>query len=810
MRLHFPKCLPLAFWFIRLCLVFTPVVSLVVKAQVEQPSDAITGLYQQLQSQAADASVGLENVVLQRDRVKITFTAGILYLPHPAAGKIRSAVFIGHGTFQAAPPPVLFEEDNVRRLLKADDVSTDFKTAVFRFTDDTSDELLKGRVPSDNVVPEQASHLAHELGPRLLKETGMNVAARQLASILNQETPGIFLAQFDGGKRGRFTYLLDPQTRIPVTNFGINAGEKGLIFAYDEGLYSNDVWMAFFSEEEYAKGVATYADAYYLVDTEKYTLKLDVLEPKKWLGLTATLDLVSRVGALKVIPLAVGEGLSAYEDERRKRQLHVLGARLADGAPLTFFQEPWEGGFSLILPKPVPAGQHLSVTVDLRGEFMMESSTVSGTYFPRSSETWYPRHGYLTLSKFDIIVLHRKKERAVSIGELVREGPDSENKEVMLTQFRMEQPVPLATFAVAPYEIHRDKAKQESGTELPIEFYSMPGDRVAIKEDFILAEMNNCIRYFSKFFGEYPYSVFRAAYHPFAYGQGFPTTLMIPATDRADYRTYSFLAHETSHQWWGDQLLWRTYQDQWLSEGFAEYSGMLYVQFRDTKSQKDLIRHARESLKMPPGTLTGIGHGRLVDVGPLIMGHRVETRETGGAYSALTYEKGGLVLRMLHFLFTDPETGNGDAFVDLMRDFVARNRGYTVTTKDFFTVVNERVKSTPLARKYGYTDLSWFYRQWVLQSHLPSYELSYHVEDGPSGGALLKGELLQTGLPENEKWFMPLPLVIHFPGGKMARGTIAVLGDRNPINLRLPQRPDKVELDPEMWVLSDKTSTVKR
>jgi aminopeptidase N len=151
---------------------------------------------------------------------------------------------------------------------------------------------------------------------------------------------------------------------------------------------------------------------------------------------------------------------------------------------------------------------------------------------------------------------------------------------------------------------------------------------------------------------------------------------MIPAADRASYRTYSFIAHETSHQWWSDMVLWRSYRDQWLSEGFAEYSGMLYVQLRDkTSSEKELIQRARDELKMPPGTLTGIGRGGLVDVGPLVMGHRVESRETRGAYTALTYEKGALVLRMLHFLFTDPQTGDGKAFFDLMSDFVRRLQG---------------------------------------------------------------------------------------------------------------------------------------
>jgi aminopeptidase N len=194
------------------------------------------------------------------------------------------------------------------------------------------------------------------------------------------------------------------------------------------------------------------------------------------------------------------------------------------------------------------------------------------------------------------------------------------------------------------------------------------------------------------------------------------------------------------------------------------------------------------------------------------MGHRLENRETSGAYTALIYKKGALVLRMMHFLFTDPQTGEGKPFFDMMSDFVRRYKNGTASSEQFFAVANEHVRDTPLAKKYGYANLNWFFRQWVTQTYLPSYELTYHLEDDPAGGGavLLKGEVTQTGIPENEKWFMPLPLLIHLPGGKTARGTVAVMGSRTPVSIRMQGRPEKVELDPDLWVLSEKTSTAKQ
>jgi hypothetical protein len=164
----------------------------------------------------------------------------------------------------------------------------------------------------------------------------------------------------------------------------------------------------------------------------------------------------------------------------------------------------------------------------------------------------------------------------------------------------------------------------------------------------------------------------------------------------------------------------------------------------------------------------------------------------------------------MHFLFTNPQTGDGQPFFDLMSDFVKRYKDGTASTEQFFDVANEHVKNTALAQKFGYKDLGWFYRQWVTQAYSPSYELAYHIENDSTQGLLLKGELTQSELPEDQNWFMPLPLILHFHGGQSARVTIAAHGARTPISIKLPEQPEKVELDPELWVLSNKTTTVKR
>ncbi len=745
-----------------------------------------------------------QSLVIKRDRVEMTFN-GTFYVTSPVEGRVTGAVFLGEGNLTAEIPPGEFERDNVRRLLGNDGLQSDFKTAVFRFTDDTFGEISKGR-SLETGSSDRAQKLALEIGSRILKETGANLSARLALSILNEEKPGIFFGSFDGGKKGRFSFLRDHQNRIPVANFGLNAGEKGLIFKYKSDDYENEVWTAFYGLEDYQQGRVVYSDVNDLIDVAHYDMDLDLRDHKKLVRLRAAVRAQPRFAKLRAISFQIGEALGEVDNLRLKKQLRLKQVRHGQ-TELAAVQEDWEGGLTVFLSQPTQIGKPLELELSLEGDFLYDAQTVADSHYPRSTTSWFPRHGYLDRATFDLTFRHPKRLRVASVGNRLSEEPDSQDKGIVVTRYRMEQPVPLITFALARFERHPDTVKWEKGDPpIPLEFNSMPGSHVAIKEDFILAELSNSVRYFTLLFGKYPYPVFGGAFHPFGFGQGFPTLLMIPDADRASKFTYVFIAHETAHQWWGNMIAWRSYRDQWLSEGFAEYSGILYTGVREgTGARDDLLGRLRSSLKEPPMTETGPGKGRLVDVGPIILGHRLSTRKTQGAYQTLIYNKGALVLRMLHFLLSDPATGEDRAFFDMMTDFVGRYRDQAASTDDFRRVANEHFARSPIGKRYRLDNLDWFFRQWVHYSDMPSYQMEYKLQDEPDGKVLLTGTVTQQHVPSD--WFMVLPVTISFGGDQVARGTVHAHGPSAQFQIRLPARPRKVELDPQHWIISQSTST---
>jgi hypothetical protein len=773
------------------------------EGQTNVPSKE-TELYDQIKAFSLTGGVvDVKGFVLKRDRGQMTFD-GTFYLSAPANGIVTGAVFIGEGKFSAAIPPSEFEKDNVKRLLGATEVvEADFKTAVLRFSDDTA--RLISEKPAPAPANDRAQKLATDLDQRILRESGANLAARLTLSILNGEKPGFFFANFDGGKR-RFSFLLDYQTRVPVSAFGINAGEKGLLFAYDSSTYDLEIWMAFYSLEDYQRRIVSYSDVNNLVDIKSYDMDIDLRDHKKYLRLRTQIGSTVLQPNVKALNFQIGESLGEFDSVRLKKQMRLKAARLGD-AELASIQEDWEGGFTVFLPRTFQAGEQLNLDLLLEGDFIYDTQVIENCHYPRSNTSWFPRHGELDRATFAMTFRHPKKLKVATVGQRVSEEPDPEDKDVTIVKYKMDEPVALVTFALGPFERHADTIKWESGKPpTPLEFNSLPGAYLAIKEDFILAELNNSVRYFTAVFGDYPYPSFGAAVHPFGFGQGFPSLLMIPPADRATKNTYRFIAHETAHQWWGNIVAWRSYRDQWLSEGFAEYSGVLYTGLRESPGARDeLISLMRSSLRDKPLTRTGFGSGRLVDVGPIILGHRLDTKKTEGAYTTLIYDKGALVLRMLHFLLSDPASGDSKPFFAMMSDFVNRYRNQFASTDDFREVANEHFAKSPIGQRYRISNLNWFFRQWVYQTGLPTYEMQYRIEDQPDGKVILSGNIVQDNVPDD--WAMVLPVQISFGNNQFANGPVIAKGKSTPFQIRLPMRPKKVELDPQHWILSERTST---
>src|SRR5437762_11409397 len=154
-----------------------------------------------------------------------------------------------------------------------------------------------------------------------------------------------------------------------------------------------------------------------------------------------------------------------------------------------------------------------------------------------------------------------------------------------------------------------------------------------------------------------------------------------------------FRAHEVAHQWWGHKIGWASYRDQWISEAFAEYSAMMFVQSQVKGGQKffEEILNSDEgvvfgdlrggfSIFARPWLIETRGFNR-ARLGPIAQGRRASTAELPTGYQTQTYSKGPLVLHMLRqWLYF--RSGKDDMFLKILRDFAHDYAGKAPSTDD--------------------------------------------------------------------------------------------------------------------------------
>ena len=242
-----------------------------------------------------------------------------------------------------------------------------------------------------------------------------------------------------------------------------------------------------------------------------------------------------------------------------------------------------------------------------------------------------------------------------------------------------------------------------------IEIYAIPGtstDGFPIKPESYRPVLKKVCEYFAGLLGELPVQVLRFAGvdERFTNGYSAPGLIVVPNYTFDDDGSGSFperdffLAHEVSHQWWGNSLGISSVADLWIIEGGADYLALAATkELYDTDTVEYLWLWEVEPL-VKFFNQGGVDH-------PLVIppGADIEYR--------IPYIKGAWVLRMLEDLVALPP---------LLSSVYEKYRGGFVTSEDFSTE----------AKNSSQDDLSWFFEQWFYGTGLLELENSWQEKDG--------------------------------------------------------------------------------
>jgi len=759
-----------------------------------------------------EKSAAVSNLTLARDRLRLTLLEGSIQFTRPVEGLVFGAAFQGRGRVQATPPNET-ERQQLRLFVGKDTLDMEFTEAAFSFTDATYEEVAR-----------QVKWAA--AGGAQLARTYLNrQEAREDAGA--ELVPRLFKGVLSGDRKRTALFVADLKTN-----------DKGWIHLRSDGLELEEIAVGRWTQWEIAHrgfdswlqfpaGDRSAAEAYRdPLAREDFRIRGYRIEAAVTGG--AELRATAQVA---VEHRAGGERVLLFELDSNLRVESVQEG----GRPLTFFQprdpkdRPQSYGdyIAVVLPEAARAGQ--SQTLEFRyGGKRVIRKVGAGSYFCQSYG-WYPTrpNSFAARADFEINFRYPKDYTLVATGNKVSETRDGN---LGVSSWKSDVPLAVAGFAFGDFKVTADKAGS-----VDVEIYanrraddslaaisgssSLPGGpearpslgnlSPAALAKVMGVEMANTLRLFERYFGPYPYKRLAVTNIPYAYGQGRPGLVYLSAISFLDSTqrnalgitkhteiTDFFRAHESSHQWWGHRVGWKSYHDQWLSEGFAQFSGNLYVQFRQNeKEYVSRLRQDREEL------LSRDQKNRVYEsLGPVWMGTRLAAADSPDAYSIVVYNKGGWVLHMLRSLLFDPRGQNPDArFIAMMQDFCQTFHNQPASTEDFKTIAEKHM--IPAMDLDGNGRLDWFFRQYVYGTGVPEYQFRYNIADAGNGQWKISGAVTPRKVPAG--WKDALRLYAH-TGGRPVRLAWLLGSDRElPFEFVLPIKPQKLSLNDNEDILAD-------
>ena len=751
----------------------------------------------------------VNNLVLKREGATFTLKTGEVYFLAPVQGRYTGGVFIGDGEFNIQPPTEV-ERNSLKVFTNEPSLTEQFSSLVLRFTDKTFDEIKNNVAAKLGNNGPQAGHArdAFRENQTLLRtRLRENSELRVLADLYAPQRSGFFTAFINGKRFSKLVYLFNP-LGIPEVS-----PEEVLLFSY--GDTDRGFWTAFHRLDEYKKGTASSAEDHRVVDITRHEIDASI----KGTHLTAT-DVVTLRNLLPGTRVVL---LELY------RTLRVNRVQDEQGRDLNFVQEgkDEDADLGVIMPQPLEVGKSFKITVQYEGDEALRDSG-SGNYILIPRSTWYPNNAGTQFGDraiFDMTFHFPKGNTFVGTGALV--GPENRDGDQAVAKWSSG----TTELAVAGFNYGRFKKKElaEKGTGYNLEFFAneeLPDEMKAVINDVeqaesagnktfttlgamsttgiangVLADAQNATRIYTAFFGKLPYTRLAMTQQPAGFfGQAWPTLVFMPYTAFLDTTQRTQLMgsrggkdnfwryvgpHEIAHQWWGHTVGWDSYHDQWMSEGFAEFSASLYVQFV-RKDQAKFIEFWEDQRKLIVDPSPQTKDRRPYTVGPVTQGYRLNNGKTGNVARALIYPKGAYILHMIRMMMYDKQTGDAN-FQKMMKDFIQTHFNKDISTEDFKAMVEKHItKDMDLA---GNGSMDWFFNEWVYGTEMPSYRFDYQVSNGT-----LSGKITQSGVSDN--FGMLVPLYADFGKGWTKLGMATMIGNTSidVSDIKLPTTPKRVAI----------------
>jgi aminopeptidase N len=435
-----------------------------------------------------------------------------------------------------------------------------------------------------------------------------------------------------------------------------------------------------------------------------------------------------------------------------------------------------DGRLQIALEPPPKSGERRSFTVAYRGvpsgglrigKNRHGERTFFSDNWPDHTRRWLPTLDHPSdKATSEFFVTAPARYQVVSNGLLQEETDLGDGRR--LTHWK--QSVPIATWlnalGVAQFASHH------AGTVkgIPLETWVFRQDR-----DVAVPALENPARrvleFFSDHIGPYPYERLAGVQVAgLSGGMELAGAIFYGERNVLGRGVDHLVAHEVAHQWFGDAVTERDWDDVWLSEGFATYFALLFLEHdagRDAfvaglKRSREIV-FATE--KRNPRL--AVIHDNLADTRQIL--------------NRLVYEKGGWVLHMLrHRLGTE-------TFWAGIREYYRGHRDGDVSTDDFRRAMEE----------VSGQELAGFFQQWLKRPGSPEVHGTWRYRPDDHK---IEVELSQD--QSGDPFRLTVEVGIAVEGSEQRRIEKVELTERQQrFDLEADRAPAAVTLDPNCWLL---------
>ena len=165
-----------------------------------------------------------------------------------------------------------------------------------------------------------------------------------------------------------------------------------------------------------------------------------------------------------------------------------------------------------------------------------------------------------------------------------------------------------------------------------------------------------------------------------------------------DYNSQENVGHHLAHQWFGDIVTCKTWEDVWLNESFAIFAYALYLDYKVDKKEYEYYYLCKIDTITETKKILG---GKQV-----CSTYSENPRQSFGRYNI---EKGSAVLNSLRNLV------GSEILWKSIRRYFSEFKYSVASTRDFQNIITKTSKQ----------DLSWFFDEYVYSAGIPELHVSY-------------------------------------------------------------------------------------